>query len=167
MITLRYGGAVALAGLLASSLTAFSASADAVSDFYKGKRIQVIVGSGPGGGYDLYARMMTRHMGSYIPGKPGFIVKNMDGAGSIVAANFIYNVAPQDGTVIGALQRNAPIVQIMGQEGPKFESVKFNWLGSFNNEAGIIAVAKRTGITSFEQLFEKEAVFGTTGPNDT
>jgi tripartite-type tricarboxylate transporter receptor subunit TctC len=144
-----------------------SAQADAISDFYKDKKIQVFVGSGPGGGYDTYARMMGRHMGGHIPGNPGFLVKNMDGAGSIIAANFVYNVAPQDGTVIGALQRNAPIVQIMGQKGPKFEAVKLNWLGSFNNEVGIIAAAKRTGITKFQDLYEKEILFGSTGPNDT
>ncbi|MDX1483615.1 MAG: hypothetical protein R3229_03955 [Alphaproteobacteria bacterium] len=157
--------ALAVAGFVAG--TAGVAHADPIADFYKGKRIQVIVGSGPGGGYDTYARMMGRHMGQYIPGKPKFLVKNMVGAGSIVAANFVYTVAPQNGTVIAGLQRNAPIVQIMGQKGPKFEAVKFNWLGSFNNEVGIIAVAKRTGITSLKQLYDKTVVFGSTGPNDT
>lgn len=141
--------------------------ADAISDFYKGKTITVYVGSGAGGGYDTYARMMGRHMGRLIPGKPDFVVKNMDGAGSIIAANYVYNVAPQDGTVIGALQRNAPIVQIMGQKGPQFEATRFNWLGSFNNEVGIMAVAKRTGITRFQDLYAKEVLFGSTGPNDT
>jgi tripartite-type tricarboxylate transporter receptor subunit TctC len=167
MTLLRFLGSSCLAAVAALGLGLGDASADAIADFYKGKNIQVLVGSGPGGGYDTYARMMGRHMGQHIPGKPNFVVKNMDGAGSIIAANFMYNVAPQDGTVIGALQRNAPIVQIMGQKGPKFEATKINWLGSFNNEVGIIAVAKRTGITKIEQLFEKEVVFGTTGPNDT
>jgi tripartite-type tricarboxylate transporter receptor subunit TctC len=157
--------ALAVAGVMAG--TTGLAKADPIADFYKGKRIQVIVGSGPGGGYDTYARMMGRHMGQYIPGKPGFLVKNMVGAGSIVAANFVYTVAPKNGTVIAGLQRNAPIVQIMGQKGPTFEAVKFNWLGSFNNEVGIIAVAKSTGITNLKQLYEKTAVFGSTGPNDT
>ncbi len=157
--------ALAVAGMVSG--VAGMAQADPIADFYKGKRIQVIIGSGPGGGYDVYARMMTRHMGQYIPGKPSFLSKNMVGAGSIVAANFVYNVAPQNGTVIAAIQRNAAIVQIMGQSGPKFEAVKFNWLGSFNNEVGIIAVAKRTGITSLKQLYDKTVVFGSTGPNDT
>jgi tripartite-type tricarboxylate transporter receptor subunit TctC len=157
--------ALAVAGMMTGA--AGLAQADPIADFYKGKRIQVIVGSGPGGGYDTYARMMGRHMGQYIPGKPNFLVKNMVGAGSIVAANFVYTVAPQNGTVIAGLQRNAPIVQIMGQKGPKFEAVKFHWLGSFNNEVGIIAVAKSTGITSLKQLYDKAAVFGSTGPNDT
>jgi tripartite-type tricarboxylate transporter receptor subunit TctC len=156
-----------MAVLAMTSGFALAAHADAISDFYKGKDIVVYVGSGPGGGYDTYARMMGRHMGRHIPSNPNFIVKNMDGAGSIIAANYVYNVAPQDGTVIAALQRNAPIVQIMGQKGPKFEATKFNWLGSFNNEVGIIAVAKRTGVKKFEDLYGKEVLFGSTGPNDT
>lgn len=162
-----FGSVLALTGTFGLAWGPAPGAADPIADFYKGKRLTVIVGSGPGGGYDVYARMMSRHMGQYIPGKPRFIVKNMDGAGSIIAANYVYGVASQNGTFIGALQRNAPIVQIMGQKGPRFEAVKFNWLGSFNNEVGIIAVAKRTGITSLNQLFEKEVVFGTTGPNDT
>jgi tripartite-type tricarboxylate transporter receptor subunit TctC len=167
MTVLRNVIRLSTAALAATAFSAGVAQADAISDFYKGKRIQVFVGSGPGGGYDTYARMMGRHMGRHIPGKPEFLVKNMDGAGSIIAANYVYNVAAQDGTVIASLQRNAPIVQIMGQKGPRFEAVKFNWLGSFNNEVGIIAVAKRTGITKFTDLYNKEVVFGSTGPNDT
>lgn len=166
MTLLKTVGGASLALALATGLGT-AAQADDLAEFYKDKRIQVIIGSGPGGGYDTYARMMARHMGQYIPGNPDFIAKNMDGAGSIIATNFVYNVAPQDGTVIGAIQRNAPIVQIMGQKGPKFEAVKVNWLGSFNNEVGIIAVAERSGITKFEDLFEKQVPFGATGPNDT
>lgn len=153
--------------MIAAIAVSSSADAQSVADFYQGKRIELIVGSGSGGGYDTYARMMARYMPRHIPGHPDIIVKNMDGAGSIIAANYVYNVAAQDGTVIGALQRNAPIVQIMGQDGPQFEALKFQWIGSFNNEVGIIAVAKRTGVTKFEDLFEKQVTFGSTGPNDT
>lgn len=167
MTVLRNVSRISLALAAATAISTGVAQADAISDFYKNKRIQVLVGSGPGGGYDTYARMMGRHMGKHIPGNPGFLVKNMDGAGSIIAANYVYNVAPQDGSVIAALQRNAPIVQIMGQSGPKFEATKFHWLGSFNNEVGIIAVASRTGVKSLKELFTKEVVFGSTGPNDT
>ena len=107
-------------------VSALPTHSETLSEFYKDKKIQVFVGSGPGGGYDTYARMMGRHMGNNIPGKPTFLVKNMDGAGSIIAANYVYNVAAQDGTVIAALQRNAPIVQIMGQKGPQFVATKLN-----------------------------------------
>jgi len=96
-----------------------------------------------------------------------FITKNMDGAGSIVVMNFVANVAPKDGTVIAALQRNLALVQIMGQKGPRFKAQEINWLGSLANEAGVCAIAKRTGVKSFEDAFTREFVMGGTGPNDT
>lgn len=158
---------LAAALAVTGGLAPVSASADALADFYKGKRIQIIVGSGPGGGYDTYARLLTRHMGRHIPGNPGFLVKNMEGAGSIVATNFVANVAPKDGTVIAGIQRNAAMVEIMGQKGPQFKAGELNWLGSLANEAGACAIAKRTGIQSFDDVFKRVFVMGATGPNDT
>lgn len=155
--------AAALCGMLATG----PASADAVGDFYKGKRIQLLVGSGPAGGYDVYARMMSRHMGRLIPGNPGFTVKNMEGAGSIVMANYVFNVAPKDGTVIAGMQRNAAMAEIMGQKGPKFKSKDLHWLGSLADEPGACAIATRTNIKSFEEVFQRVFIMGGTGPNDT
>ena len=114
MKTTKILGSTALAGALVLGLAATPAVAQSVADFYKGKRIIMYVGSSPGGGYDTYARLITRHIGRFIPGNPKFIVKNKVGAGSIVVANFVYNVAPQDGTVLVSLQRNLPLVEIMG-----------------------------------------------------
>lgn len=168
--TRLYSGLVlsgALAFSLGTSFTAETARADAVSDFYKNNRIEMLVGSGPGGGYDTYARLIGRHMGSHIPGNPDFLVKNMDGAGSILAANFVVNIAPKDGTVIAGLQRNLALVQIMGQSGPKFKAQELNWLGSLANEAGVCAIATRTGIKSFDEVFTRSFNMGGTGPNDT
>ncbi|MCH9053489.1 MAG: hypothetical protein IIA72_20930 [Proteobacteria bacterium] len=168
MKTTKILGSMALAGALVLGLAATPAVAGAVADFYKGKRITMYVGSSPGGGYDTYARLITRHIGRFIPGNPKFTVKNKVGAGSIVVANFIYNVAPQDGSVMVSLQRNLPLVEIMGgQTGVKFESSKFQWLGSLANEAGVCAVDKRTGITSFDEIFTKPVLMAGTGPNDT
>jgi tripartite-type tricarboxylate transporter receptor subunit TctC len=161
--TIAYA-AVAAAVTLA---TAGTAAADPVADFYNAKRITIIVGSGAGGGYDTYGRLVARHLGRQVPGSPGFIVKNMTGASSIIAANHVVNVAPKDGTTIGALQREIALVQIMGQKGPKFKAQELQWLGSLASEAGVCAVATRTGITSFEELFQREFVFGGTGPNIT
>ncbi len=168
MKTMNILGTTALAGALVLGLAATPAVAQSVADFYKGKRITMYVGSSPGGGYDTYARLIARHIGRFIPGNPKFTVKNKVGAGSIVVANFVYNVAPQDGSVMVALQRNLPLVEIMGgQKGVKFESSKFHWLGSLANEAGVCAVDKRTGIKSFEETFTKPVIMGGTGPNDT
>ena len=83
------------------------AQADPVADFYKGKTVQLVVGYGPGGGYDVYARVLSRHMGKHIPGNPTIIVQNMPGAGSLRAANYLYTVAPKDGTVFGTFARSA------------------------------------------------------------
>jgi len=159
--------ALALAAAFSLGTGAADAATDPVAQFYKGKRMQMLVGSGPGGGYDIYARLVTRHISRYIPGNPRFITKNMDGAGSIVVMNFVANVAPKDGTVIAALQRSLALVQIMGQQGPRFKAQELNWLGSLANEAGVCAIAKRTGIKSFEDAFTREFVMGGTGPNDT
>jgi tripartite-type tricarboxylate transporter receptor subunit TctC len=159
----------ALIGAAALALTAAPAvqASDAIADFYKGKTMRIIVGSGPGGGYDTYARLIARHIGKLIPGNPKFIVQNKDGAGSIIAMNYVQNRMPKDGTAIAAVQRNVALVQIMGQPGPKFEAGKLNWLGSLANEAGACGIATRTGVKTFDDVFKKEFIMGGTGPNDT
>ncbi|MCZ6813219.1 MAG: tripartite tricarboxylate transporter substrate-binding protein, partial [Alphaproteobacteria bacterium] len=165
MATPRYLTALAVAGLTGLGLAA-QASADPIADFYKGKRIQMLVGSSPGGGYDTYARLVTRHLGRHISGHPSFIVQNKPGAGGIIVTNYLANVAPQDGSVMAMVQRNVALVQIMGTKGPRFIAKDLNWIGSLANEAGVCAVDKRTGITKFADLFTKSANMGGTGPND-
>ena len=170
MFSLRYvsgfSAAVALGFATATVGPSAPAKADAIADFYKGKRMEMLVGSSPGGGYDTYARLVTRHLGRFIPGNPGWVVRNMPGAGGVIVTNFLANVAPQDGTAIAMIQRNLALVQIMGQKGPKFKARELNWIGSLANEAGVCALDKRTGITSFEELFTKPVNMGGTGPND-
>jgi tripartite-type tricarboxylate transporter receptor subunit TctC len=155
-----------LLGTLGAAALATPVAADAISDFYKGKRLQMLVGSSPGGGYDTYARMVTRHLGRYIGGNPRFIVKNMPGAGGVIVTNFLANVAPQNGTVMAMVQRNVALVQIMGTKGPRFKARELNWIGSLANEAGVCAVDKRSGIKGFADLFTKSVTMGGTGPND-
>src|SRR5215468_7783993 len=115
------------------------ARADAVADFYRGKTITVIVGYTAGGGYDLYARALSRHMGKHLPGNPSFIVQNLTGAGSLNAANHIYNVAPKDGTVFGTFARGLAIEPLIGTAKVQFEATKFTWLGSGTNEISVCA----------------------------
>src|ERR1700757_4542627 len=112
------------------SAAAVPARADDVADFYRGKRISLVVGYGTGGGYDLYARMLGRFLGDHIPGKPTIIVQNMPGAGSRGAANWLYNVAPRDGTVIATLAQTTPTDQALGQPGVQFDVRKLNWIGN-------------------------------------
>jgi tripartite-type tricarboxylate transporter receptor subunit TctC len=152
--------------MFAAALTALPtpAGADALADFYKGKRMTLIVGSTPGGGYDAYARLFARHMGRHIPGNPSFLVKNMPGAGSLKATNFVYNIAPQDGTVIGGIQRGNAFEPILGNTiGPKFDPMKFQWLGSLNNEAGIIKTRKVHPVKTIADAKKQKAIMGSSG----
>jgi tripartite-type tricarboxylate transporter receptor subunit TctC len=152
------------AGVVSASAVS---AADGIADFYKGKQLRMIIGSGSGGGYDTYARLVARHLGRHIPGNPSIISQNMDGAGSIIATNYMVNAAPADGTVIGGLQRSAALVQLMGKKGPKFRAAELHWLGSLAKEAAVCAVATRTGVTSLEDVFRRQFVMGGTGANQT
>lgn len=156
-----------LAFAAAFACAASASAQDNVAQFYRDQQIKMIVGSAPGGGYDTYARLVARHIGKHIPGHPTIITQNMDGAGGIVAANYMVNVAPKDGTVIGSLQREVALAQIMGQPGPQYEADKLFWLGSLSTENGVCAVATRSNITSIEDFFTKQIILGSTGPNTT
>ena len=119
---------VALAILI---LASGQAVADPVSDFYKGRQMRFVVGFGPGGGFDLFARLIARHIGKYIPGNPPIIVENRPGAASIVAANYLYAIAPKDGSVIATFSRDLPLLAVMGVDpSVQFDPRKFVWLGS-------------------------------------
>lgn len=134
--------------------------ANPLGDFYKGKQIQVIVGYGPGGGYDVYARLMARHMGKYIPGSPTLTVQNMPGAASLIAANYIYNRAPRDGTVFGIIDRGLPLMAVVkSNPNVQFDPTKFNWLGSSSNgadDAFVIMARKDAQARSLEDIRRKE-----------
>jgi tripartite-type tricarboxylate transporter receptor subunit TctC len=131
------------------------ANADDVANFYKGKRINLIVSYGPGGGYDVYARVLARHIGRHIPGNPSIVVQNMPGAGSLRGANFIYNVAPKDGTAFGTFARNIPMLGLVktGQN-VQFDPMKFTWLGSSSslaNDAYVLIVRRDAKVKSVEE----------------
>ena len=154
-----------LAGFI---LPAEQASAqNTIADFYKGKQIRIIVGSAAGGGYDLYARVLAEHLGRYIPGNPSFIVQNQSAAASVVAANDVYVTLPQDGTIIAAFQPGALFDQIVGSQTARFETTKFHWLGSLNQEAAVAFTWHTSKAKTFEDILKNEAVFGTSGPNTT
>ena len=117
-------------------LAAQPVQADDVADFYRGKRINMIVSYGPGGGYDVYARVLSRHISRHIPGNPNIVIQNMPGAGSLRGANYIYNVAPKDGTVFGTFARNMALIgQLKTSQNVQFDPNKFTWLGSSSSTA--------------------------------
>lgn len=135
----------------------------AVADFYQGKTIQIIVGHGAGGGFDVYSRAIARHLGKHIPGKPSIIVDNMPAAGGLVAASHIYNRAPKDGTVIGNIIGGIVRSQLLGHQGVQFDAGKFHYLGAPNGENSVLMMTKASGITRFEQLLESGGRVATLG----
>jgi len=137
------------------ALTAGGARADAVADFYRGRTVNLVVGYGPGGGYDLYARFVARHIGRFIPGNPSVVVQNMPGAGSLRAANFLYGAAPSDGATIGLVARDMPLVAVLGNiSGLRFDVRRFIWLGSssaFANDAYILMVRTDAPVKTLDE----------------
>jgi tripartite-type tricarboxylate transporter receptor subunit TctC len=159
----------ALAGLAvgwsaASTFAPISARSDEISDFYAGRTVQLVIGYAAGGGYDDYARMLGRHIGRHIPGSPTVVVQNMPGAGSIRAANYLYNVAPKDGTVFGGFARGIFLDPLLGRaEGMRFTPAKFGWLGSVSNDIGVCAFRADAGIESWADMKTKRYKIGATG----
>ncbi len=139
----------------AMALGAGSARADPVEDFYKGKQIEIIVGTGPGGGYDIYARLLAQHISRFVPGAPTAIVRNMPGAGGLRAANHIYQNAPRDGLSIGTFARDIITFGVLGgNANVQYDVRKFNWLGSassFSTDAYILWARKSSGIATAEE----------------
>jgi tripartite-type tricarboxylate transporter receptor subunit TctC len=150
--------------LLAAALCgAAPASADEVADFYRGKRITLIIGYGTGGGYDLYARMFGRFFGEHVPGKPTVVAQNMPGAGSRTAGNWLFKIAPKDGTVIATLGQGTPADQALGQQGVQFDVRRFNWIGNLVVVNNILFVSASTGVASIEDAKKKPLAIGASG----
>ena len=156
-------GARALAAALLAALPASVAGAQSPADFYKGRTLDFYIGYSVGGGYDLYARTIGRHLGKHIPGHPTVVMKNMEGAGSLRLANWMFRVAPKDGSVIATIGRGTGFDPILGQKGAQFDGTKFTWIGSANNEVSVcVAWNATSGITKFDDLLTKEITVGGT-----
>ena len=158
--TMRVGAGIAL---ITAALATAPAGADSVADFYRGKLVTVYVGYSVGGGYDLYARTLARHMGRNIPGNPDFVVKNRPGAGSLVLANEIYNTHPKDGTAFGTVGRGMPMEPMFGNKKALFDATKYTWLGSMNNEVSLCVSWHDTPIKTVDDMFTKKFIVGGTG----
>jgi tripartite-type tricarboxylate transporter receptor subunit TctC len=154
-------GAALLAG------AALGATASAQQPFYQGKQITMVVGSAPSGGYDLYARLLARHWPQLIPGNPNFVVQNMDGAGSLVATNFLANTAPKDGTTIGGVQNHMGFEPLLGMTGPRenirFKAQELNWIGSAAKEVPVVVVWHESPVKTFDDTFKQEVLMGSSG----
>lgn len=139
------------------------AQAPDTAAFYKGKTISLITSTGVGGTYDVVARFAARYMPTYIPGAPTIIVQNMPGGGNVLAANYMYNIAPQDGTAIATMHSAIPLQQVLDPAGVRYDADKFNWIGSTGPQNEVILAWRTAGITTIAQAMEREMVVGGTG----
>ena len=154
-------GAVVLACFSAVA----GARADSVADFYHGKTISIIIGYSPGGGYDTYARLVARFMGRYIPGNPTLQPQQMPGGGSRIAAGYMANVAPRDGTMIATADQSMVIQQAVGDPTILFDARKFNFIGNPTADNNTLAVSSALGVNTIADATKKEIVIGATGIN--
>jgi tripartite-type tricarboxylate transporter receptor subunit TctC len=148
----------------AAVVALIATTANAADQFYKGRTVQVVVGFTPGGGYDLYARVLARHLGKHLPGNPSVVPQNMPGAGSVKAANYLYSVAPKDGTVIATFDRGLPMERLLGRtEGQAFDATKFTWIGSVTDEPAVCAFWSQSAIHSWDDMKSKPFKAGGAG----
>jgi tripartite-type tricarboxylate transporter receptor subunit TctC len=164
-VTFRLCAAIAAGWLVLSPLT--EAQAQTVSEFYRGKQITLVTSASVGGGYDQYARLLARHMQRHIPGEPAIVVQNMVGAEGLRAANYLYNVAAQDGTVIGGLSRNTGLARFydFNNAGIKFDARKFHWLGSPQQEIGLFILSTKAGLSGLADLKTRDVTVSSTAHN--
>jgi tripartite-type tricarboxylate transporter receptor subunit TctC len=132
-----------------------------VEDFYKGKTVSLVIGYSVGGGYDAYGRLLARHLGKHIPGSPNVVAQNMAGAGSLKAANYLYSVAPKDGSVIGTFSRSQGIAPLLGKA--EFDATKFDWLGSVTDEVSLCVTRNDAPVKTFHELLTTRATLGGEG----
>jgi tripartite-type tricarboxylate transporter receptor subunit TctC len=157
--------------LIAASLTLIVASvvarAETAEEFYRGKSVTLVVSSASGGGYDLVSRLVAKHMVKHMPGNPSIVVRNMPGAGGVVATNNLYNVASKDGLTIGQLQNTLPFEPLLGNKEALYDSSQFNWLGSPSYETGLFIVWNAAPVNSIADITKREVSVGSPGLNST
>ncbi|MBV8538509.1 MAG: hypothetical protein JO128_23120, partial [Alphaproteobacteria bacterium] len=123
--------------LIAAALGAVSARAATVEEFYRGHPVSIVIGYSVAGGYDRYGRVLSRHLGAHLPGNPTVVPQNMPGAGSLRAANYLYNAAPKDGSTFGIFTRGMAMEPLLGNAAAQFDARKFTWIGSIANEVSV------------------------------
>jgi tripartite-type tricarboxylate transporter receptor subunit TctC len=155
-----YPKVLASAAVVCALAHSASAAPDSAARFYEGKQITMLVDAAPGPAYDLFARLLVAHMGTYIPGKPTFLVRNMPGAGGLNAVNYAYNQGPRDGTLIFTMHINLPLEQALGSKGVRFDAGKLIGLGRLSAGNTVTGAWHTAGIHSYKDLYRKELVIG-------
>ncbi len=152
-----------LTGLLALTLVVTAARADAVADFYRGKTISLLVPLAPGGSYSLFAQLLQQHLPRHIPGNPTVIVQHMPGAGGVTAANYLYNVAPKDGTVLATFNSAASTYAVLNPDKIAFDPLQFTWLSGWNETVTVLVVLENSPAQTLSEAKEKEIIIGSVG----
>lgn len=152
-----------LIALLLAGWPSAALSQQAVEEFYRGRKIDLVIGYSPGGTYDLYARLVARHLGRHIPGKPLIVPRNMPGAGSRTAATFVASIAPRDGTVLATADQSLALQQAAGDNRIKFDTTKFIFIGNPNIENNTTAAWAASGIKTIDDAKRREVTAGATG----
>ncbi len=153
-----------MGAIVLSLMLAMAAPVAAQPDALAGKSVQMIIGFGPGGGYDLWARTVGRHIGRHLPGNPTVIAQNMPGAGSYTAASYLFNIAPKDGTVLGIIARDAALGPLSGAAGARFDPTKLSWIGTPAKETNVCIAYHTAQVKTVQDLFDKQLIVGDTGP---
>jgi tripartite-type tricarboxylate transporter receptor subunit TctC len=154
---------VTLAAVFLFPIPCPAAAQSSVETFYKDQRVRMLVGYGVGTGNDLYLRLLARHIGKYIPGKPTMVPENMPGAGGIVMFNHLYNVAARDGTVLAHPSRSLVTEPLYGNQQARYDALKFGWLGSINRDVATCITWGKSGVASIEDARRREVAVGSTG----
>ena len=154
---------LSLCGLAAILLPLSAARADDVADFYRGRTLSLVAGFNVGGGADAYARLIARHLGAHLPGNPTVVVKNMQGAGSVLAANHVFNVSPKDGSELGLFAGNIVVDPVIGGVPSQYDARKFAWIGAPASETNVCVASPASGFETIDDTFKKEMVTGTAG----
>jgi tripartite-type tricarboxylate transporter receptor subunit TctC len=161
---MRFDIRLALAGLLGLGLSLPAPqAAKAQEPFYKGKTIRFIISAGVAGGYARYARTLIAHLGRHIPGHPEFVFQSMPGAGGLLATNYFYSQAPQDGTVLGLIHSSVPLAPLFGTKGARFDPLKINWLGSLDRSDGPCTSWHTSPVKTWDDMLKKEFIVGSSG----
>jgi tripartite-type tricarboxylate transporter receptor subunit TctC len=150
--------------LVALLLAPLPAHAQSVEEFYKGRTVNLLIGFSVGGGYDLYARHLARHIGKHIPGNPTIVPQNMAGAGSLRAASFLYSAAPKDGSVFGTFARTTGINPLL-ESGATFDGTKFTWLGSVTDDVSTCVTWETSPVKTWADFLSKPVTLGGQGPS--
>jgi tripartite-type tricarboxylate transporter receptor subunit TctC len=166
-MTLVTRRAFAAAIMIGGTFCFSPAPAEPVADFYQGKTVTLVTSGSVGGGYDVLARLVAKHLPKHLPGNPTVIVKNMPGAGGLVATNYMYSVAPKDGTMLASPQNNVPFEPLYGTKEARYDATKFNWIGSPAPEVSILTVWHASPVNTVEDARHHELLMGSSGLNST